>query len=94
MFFDDDDPRFCLWTLTQHRREYGVESWSCCLMGNHMRALAVPRETDSLARCFADPNLVYTQHTNRRQGRSGRLRQNRLFSCPVDRDEYLWPVLR
>ena len=63
-------------------------------MDDHMRALAVPREADSLARCFADPNLVYTQHTNRRQGRSGRLRQNRFFSCPVDRDEYLWPVLR
>ena len=63
-------------------------------MDDHMHALAVPPEADSLARRFIGTNLVYTQHTNRRQGRSGRLRQNRFFSCRVDRDEYLWPVLR
>jgi putative transposase len=59
-----------------------------------MHALAVPRETDSLARCFAGTNLIYTQHVNRKNGRSGRLWQNRFFSCPVDKDEYLSPVLR
>jgi len=59
-----------------------------------MHALAVPHETDSLARCSAGTNLVYTQHVNRKQSRSGRLWQNRFFSCPVDKDEYLWPVLR
>jgi len=54
----------------------------------------VPHELDSLARCFAGANLVYTQRINRKQSRSGRLWQNRFFSCPVDKDEYLWPVLR
>jgi len=94
VFFDDDDRRFYLWTLAQYRRKYGVDIWGYCLMDNHMHALAVPHEPDSLARCFAGTNLIYTQHVNRKQGRSGRLWQNRFFSCPVDKDEYLWPVLR
>ena len=62
-------------------------------MDNHVHVLAVPQEEDSLARCFAGTNLVYTQCVNRRQNRSGRLWQNRFFSCPVEKDEYLWPVL-
>jgi putative transposase len=94
VFFDDDDRRFYLWTLAQYRRKYAVDIWGYCLMDNHMHALAVPHEPESLARCFAGTNLVYTQHVNRKQGRSGRLWQNRFFSCPVDKDEYLWPVLR
>jgi putative transposase len=94
VFFDDDARRFYLWTLAQYRRKYGVDIWGYCLMDNHAHFLAVPQETDSLARCFAGANLVYTQHINRKQSRSGRLWQNRFFSCPVDRDEYLLPVLR
>jgi len=94
VFFDDDDRRFYLWTLAQYRRKYGVDIWGYCLMDNHVHFLAVPHETDSLARCFAGANLVYTQRINRKHGRSGRLWQNRFFSCPVDKDEYLWPVLR
>ena len=93
VFFDDDDRRFYLWTLAQYRRKYAVDIWGYCLMDNHMHALAVPHEVDALARCFAGTNLVYTQHVNRKKGRSGRLWQNRFFSCPVDEDEYLWPVL-
>ena len=63
-------------------------------MDNHVHVLAVPEREESLARCFAGTNLVYTQYVNRKQRRSGRLWQNRFFSCPVDRDSYLWPVLR
>lgn len=94
VFFDDDDRRFYLWTLAQYRRKYEVEVWGYCLMENHVHVLAVPGREDSLARCFAGTNLMYTQRVNRKQNRSGRLWQNRFFSCPVDKDEYLWPVLR
>jgi putative transposase len=94
VFFDDDDRRFYLWTLAQYRRKCAVDVWGYCLMDNHMHALAVPHEVDSLSRCFAGTNLVYTQHANRKHSRSGRLWQNRFFSCPVDKDSYLWPVLR
>jgi putative transposase len=94
VFFDDDDRRFYLWTLAKYRRKYEVEIWGYCLMDNHVHVLAVPGSEDSLARCFAGTNLIHTQRVNRRQGRSGRLWQNRFFSCPVDKNEYLWPVLR
>jgi putative transposase len=94
VFFDDDDRRFYIWTLAQYRRKHGVEVWGYCLMDNHMHALAVPHERDSLAKCFAGANLVYTQHVNHKYDRTGRLWQNRFFSCPVDTDEHLWSVLR
>ena len=94
VFFDDDDRRFYLWTLAQYRRKHAVDIWGYFLMDNHMNALAVPQQPDSLARCFAGTNLVYTQHVNRKNRRSGRLWQNRFFSWPVDKDEYLWSVLR
>jgi putative transposase len=94
VFFDDDDRRFYLLTLAKYRQQYGVEVWGYCLMGNHVHVLAVPEREESLARCFAGTNLVYTQYINRKMSRSGRLWQNRFFSCPVDKDSYLWPVLR
>jgi len=94
VFFDDDDRRFYLWTLAQYRQKYGVSIWAYCLMDNHVHFLVVPEREESLARCFAGTNLVYTQHFNKKRSRSGRLWQNRFFSCPVDTDEYLLPVLR
>jgi putative transposase len=94
VFFDDDDRRFYLWTLLKYRRQYGVDVWGWCLMENHIHMLAVPDGFDSLARCFGATNLVYTQYINKKRSRSGRLWQNRFFSCVVDRDSYLLPVLR
>jgi len=63
-------------------------------MDNHVHGLGVLESDESLARCFGGANLAYRQHVSRMQGRSGRLWQNRFFSCPVDKDAYLWPVLR
>ena len=94
VFFDDDDRRFYLWTLLKYRRQYGVGIRAWCLMDNHIHVPAVPENPDSLARCFGATNLVYTQYANKKRGRTGRLWQNRFFSCVVDRDSYLLPVLR
>jgi putative transposase len=94
VFFDDDDRRFYLWTLAKYRRQHGVEVWGYCLMENHVHVIAVPGREESLARCFAGTNLVYTQYINHKLGRNGRLWQNRFFSCPVDKETYLWPLLR
>jgi putative transposase len=94
VFFSDDDRRFYLQALGKYAQAYGVEVWAYCLMDDHVHVLGVPESKESLARCFGGVNLVYTQYVNREQGRSGRLWQNRFFSCPVDKDAYLWPVLR
>jgi putative transposase len=94
VFFSDDDRWFYLLMLMRYCRRFGVDVWAYCLMDNHVHIMGVPRRADALARCFAGTNLSYTQHVNRVRRRCGRLWQNRFFSCPVDRDEYLWPVLR
>ena len=94
VFFSDGDRQFYRRILRKYSLICGVEVWAYCLMSNHVHILGVPEADDSLARCFGGVNLVYTQHVNRERGRSGRLWQSRFFSCPVDKDSYLWPVLR
>ena len=63
---------------------YGVRVEGYCLMTNHVHVVCVPREEHSLARALAWANLCYTQYVNERHERSGRLWQNRFFSCPMD----------
>ncbi len=63
-------------------------------MGNHIHLLAVPREDTSLARGIGLTNMVYTQYLNRRLCNSGRVWQNRFFSCAVEKETYLWSVAR
>ena len=94
VLFSDDDRRFYLWNLAEYCRKHGFSVWAYCLMDNHVHFLGVPEQEESLARSFGGPNLVFTQKVNREQHRSGRLWQNRFFSCPVERDGYLVPVLR
>jgi putative transposase len=71
VFFDDDDRRFYLWTLARYGRKCGVAVWGYCLMDNHLHVLAVPERAESLARCFADTSLIYTQRVNKKQSRGG-----------------------
>jgi putative transposase len=37
---------------------------------------------------------VYTQYINRKLNQSGRIWQNRFFSCVVENNQYLWAVAR
>lgn len=94
VFFDDEDHSFYLNTLKRYSQKYKLEIWAYCLMGNHVHLLAVPREETSLAKGIGLTNLVYTQYLNRRLGNSGRVWQNRFFSCAVEKDSYLWSVAR
>ena len=63
-------------------------------MPNHVHILAVPQEEESLARGIGGANLVYTQYINRKYKRSGRLWQNRFFSTIIEKEPYLWAVVR
>jgi putative transposase len=94
VFFDDEDRRFYLNTLSRYIDEWDIEIWAYCLMTNHVHILAVPRKEESLAKGMGSTNLVYTQYINRRYGRSGRLWQNRFFSTVIERESYLWAVAR
>lgn len=84
VFFVDDDRRVYLELLRKGAQRYGLQVEGYCLMTNHVHVVGVPREEHSLARALALANLLYTQYVNQMHGRSGRLWQNRFFSCPLD----------
>ena len=65
-----------------------------CLMSNHVHLLIKPKENDSLYKMMQGVTLCYTQFTNRKYSRTGRLWESRYHSCIVDKDSYLWAVAR
>jgi putative transposase len=94
VFFHDQDREHYLRTLVRYCAEFKLQVWAYCLMTNHVHLLVVPEREYSLAQGIGRTNLIYTQYVNREYRRSGRVWQNRFFSCPVDRDEYLWTACR
>jgi putative transposase len=63
-------------------------------MDNHVHLLVVPGTETALARCIGLTNRVYTQYLNRKLCQSGRIWQNRFYSCVVENEQYLWAVAR
>ena len=94
VFFDDEDKRFYLDVLRRYKDKYKIKILAYCLMGNHVHVLAMPEKETSLARGIGGTNLLYTQYINRKYNRSGRLWQNRFFSSVVEKEPYLWAVMR
>lgn len=94
VFFDDEDRQTYLKLLSGYALKYSLQIWAYCLMDNHIHLLVVPQNEDSLARGIGLTNQVYTQYLNRKRNQSGRIWQNRFFSCVVESDQYLWAVAR
>lgn len=94
VFFDAEDRQTYLSLLLKYTRKYDVAIWAYCLMKNHVHLLAVPQTESSLARGIGLTNMLYTQYLNRKLSRSGRIWQNRFFSCIVENNRYLWAVAR
>jgi putative transposase len=94
VFFDDEDRQTYLMLLIGYAREHELQIWAYCLMDNHVHLLAVPGTETALARGIGLTNQVYTQYLNRKRSQSGRIWQNRFFSCVVDNEQYLWAVAR
>lgn len=84
VFLDDEDRETYLTLLRQYRKKHGLEILAYCLMHNHIHLLAVPKETDSLARTLADTHMRYAQHFNWKHSQTGHLWQGRFFSCVLD----------
>src|SRR3989304_10108262 len=84
VFFDNQDRKFYIKTLKKYCERYALDLWAYCLMNNHVHLLVVPRKEESLARAIGGTDLVYTQYINRKYKRSGRLWQNRFFSCVIE----------
>ena len=94
VFFDDEDRRTYLKLLTTYAPKHSLRVWAYCLMANHIHLLAVPETETALARGIGLTNQVYTQYLNRKLAQSGRVWQNRFFSCVVGNEQYLWAVAR
>jgi putative transposase len=94
VFFDDQDRRTYLDYLNKYAIKYQIDIWAYCLMSSHIHMLAVPQVPESLAFGIGLVNQNYTRYINRKYLRSGRVWQNRFFSCIVDTDEHLWAVAR
>jgi putative transposase len=93
-FFDDEDRETYLKLLTDYSHKHDLQIWAYCLMDNHVHLLAVPETETALARGVGLTNQVYTQYLNRKRTQSGRIWQNRFFSCAVESKQYLWAVAR
>lgn len=94
IFLDDEDRLYFLQGLKVYAKKTGTKIWAYCLMGNHFHLLLIPRDADSLGKCLHGATFRYAQHFNKKYERTGRLWQNRYFSCMVDEREYLWGVVR
>ncbi len=94
VFFDDEDRQTYLKLLAGYSQKHKLQIWAYCLMSNHIHLLAVPELETSLARGIGLTNQVYTKYLNRKLNQSGRIWQNRFFSCVVENDQYLWAVAR
>jgi putative transposase len=94
VFFDDEDRLQYLKLLAKYSKAFSLQIWAYCLIDNHVHLLVVPEKEDSLARGIGLTNQVYTQYLNRKLKQSGRIWQNRFFSCLVGQDDYLWTVAR
>lgn len=94
VFFDDEDRETYLQLLARNVEKYHVQVLAYCLMDTHVHLLAVPETETALSRGIGLTNLMYTQYFNRKLKQSGRIWQNRFFSCVVGNDRYLWAVAR
>jgi putative transposase len=92
VFFDDEDRQTYLKLLAGYTQKHHVQIWAYCLMNNHIHLLAVPEKEASLSCGIGLANQMYTQHLNRKLKQSGRIWQNRFFSCVVENEQSLWAV--
>ena len=94
VFFDDEDRQTYLKLLAIYSQKHHLQIWAYCLMDNHVHLLAVPATETSLSRGIGLTNQLYTQYINHKLNQSGRVWQNRFFSCVVENERFLWAVVR
>lgn len=70
--------------LREQTQRFGVAIWCYALLPNQIHLIAVPRDTDGLARAIGETNRRYTLYVNGKDNLRGHLFQNRFFSYPMD----------
>jgi putative transposase len=94
IFIDDEDRTYFLSLLNKWLERTATKAWAYCLMTNHFHLLLEPSDEVGLGKCMHGATFQYAQYFNTRYKRTGRLWENRYFSCPVDKEAYLWAVIR
>ena len=93
IYEDDDDRELFLGTLSEVVERFNWLCHSYCLMTNHYH-LVVETPDANLSKGMRHLNGVFTQATNRRHRRSGRLFQGRFKGILVDKESYLLELSR
>ena len=83
-FFCEEDYATYIDLMAQSCRLFDVEVWAYCLMPNHVHLIAVPKETDGLAKAIGRGHEQYTRYINFKKKWRGYLWQGRFGSCPMD----------
>lgn len=86
VFFLNSDRDMYLHLLARNLACARVRLIAYALMTNHVHAVVIPEQLDSLAVLFRRVHGRYAQFINTRRGRSGHLWQGRFYSCPLDGD--------
>jgi putative transposase len=83
-FFDDADYESYLDLAIEMKNDLPVQFWAYCLMPNHVHAVVVPGDDDSMSRYFAILHRRYARQTNQRHDWLGHLWQKRFYSVVLD----------
>lgn len=94
VFFNDKDWAVYLFLLKKYSEKWHAPIVCYCLMANHVHLIAIPFPEGSLHKMMQGVTLCYSQHMNRKYGRTGRLWESRYHSCIIDQETYLWSVAR
>jgi len=84
----DDREQYLAW-IREYSTEYGLSILAYCLMQNHVHFIAIPTESESLARTFNTAHMRYSQYFNKKLKQRGHLWQGRFYSCVLDEHHLL-----
>ncbi|NCO04023.1 MAG: transposase [Alphaproteobacteria bacterium] len=93
VFFEKGDFQAYLDLLKEQCERFDIKIASYCLMPNQIHLLAVPKDSDLLARAIGETHRRYTNMINKRNEWRGHLFQDRFFSYVCD-DEHSLRALR
>ena len=94
VFFSPEDREVYLYLVKSYSEKWCAPVICYCLMTTHAHLLVTPSSEVSLQKMMQGITLCYTQHINRKYGRTGRLWESRYQSCIVEQRSYLWVVAR
>ncbi len=94
IFFYDSDKKVYLNLVENFSKKWICDILAYCLMPNHVHFLIVPQRENSLAKMMQGLSLTYTQFFNKKYKRTGRLWECRFYSSIVNRDGYIYNLIR